>query len=153
MLYEQQDSFSTQIISGYLWALLNTIKRIWSGRKKKEEHINGRTALVARFELEVSKHLNASMQVADYADIFCMTPKHLSATIKYACGQSAKMLIDGAMLNEAKSLLTHTEFTVSEIAFQLGYADHSSFSRFFKRLTNISPGQFRLHPKSGHKKR
>lgn len=145
-LYLKQNSYSHHIIEGYLWALLYTIKKIWIENRKRIDRIDVKSSLVTRFELEVNERLDAKMQISDFADIFCMTPKYLSETVKASCGQSAREIKESALLVKAKSLLAQTDSSISEIAYQLGYSDHSSFSRFFKRVSGTSPSTFRKKP-------
>jgi AraC-like DNA-binding protein len=47
------------------------------------------------------------------------------------------------MLYQARKELTLTQKSVKEIAFELGYKDQFYFSRFFKRLTGVSPEAYR----------
>jgi AraC-like DNA-binding protein len=44
---------------------------------------------------------------------------------------------------EAKRLLYYTDMDVKEIAFSLGYEDHTYFSRLFSKVAGIPPGAFR----------
>ena len=44
---------------------------------------------------------------------------------------------------EAKRLLYYTELSIKEISNQLGYTDHSYFSRFFRKATGMSASYFR----------
>ena len=46
-------------------------------------------------------------------------------------------------ISHAKELLLNTDKTVQEIAFLTGYNDEKYFSRIFKKLTNVSPSEFR----------
>ena len=44
---------------------------------------------------------------------------------------------------EARRLLNYSEMSVSEIAYELGYTDLQTFSRFFKKQQGVSPNDFR----------
>lgn len=46
-------------------------------------------------------------------------------------------------ISHAKELLLNTDKTVQEIAFLTGYNNEKYFSRIFKKLTNVSPSEFR----------
>ena len=46
---------------------------------------------------------------------------------------------------EAKRLLYHSNCSVKEIAHELGYEDHTYFSRLFKKTVGDTPGEFRRH--------
>ena len=44
---------------------------------------------------------------------------------------------------EAKRLLIYTDKTAKEIAYEIGFEDASHLSRLFKKITNLSPSQFK----------
>ena len=78
-----------------------------------------------------------------YAQKLNVTPNHLNKSIKSVTGKTALLLLNEIRLMEAKTRLKYTDFPISEIAFQLGFEDQSYFSRFFKKYTNITPGEFK----------
>lgn len=84
---------------------------------------------------------------APYADFYdkklCLTPKYLSSTIKEVSGKLAGDWIDNYVIIEAKALLISTNLTVQEICYELNFSTPSSFTRFFKRITGMSPRKFR----------
>jgi len=47
------------------------------------------------------------------------------------------------LILEAKRMLLHSDDSIKEIAFQLGFEDASYFNKFFKRLTLQTPLQYR----------
>lgn len=77
-----------------------------------------------------------------YADQINVTVKHLNNVVKQDLGKSATQLIKERVLLESKRLLSYSKMTQKEIAFQLGFADPSYFSHFFKRYAGLSPSQF-----------
>ncbi|WP_407542574.1 AraC family transcriptional regulator (plasmid) [Deinococcus radiomollis] len=58
-------------------------------------------------------------------------------------GLTPKQLLIKTRLSAASDLLLQPELTISQIAAQCGYIDHSAFARQFRRVANISPVQFR----------
>ena len=78
-----------------------------------------------------------------YAQKLKVTPNHLNKSIKSVTGKTALLLLNEIRLMEAKTRLKYTDYTISEIAFQLGFEDQSYFSRFFKKYTGNTPGEFR----------
>ncbi len=140
-LYENRDAFSDNIIIGYLWALLNTIKKLWVQRKA-DKISTLKSDLVSQFETVVCENLKASVRVTDVADMLCLSPKYLSESLKAECGQSAREIIDERLLTEAKALLAQSALSISEVGYRLGFAEPSSFSRFFKRLSGLSPSEY-----------
>lgn len=81
--------------------------------------------------------------VAYLAQQLHLSPKYLSDLLRHLTGQSAQQHIHDKLLEKAKTLLTTTTFSVSEIAFQLGFGYSQSFSKLFKNKTTISPLEFR----------
>lgn len=78
-----------------------------------------------------------------YADQISITVKHLNNVVKQDLGKSATQLIRDRVLLESKRLLSYSNMTQKEIAFQVGFSDPSYFSHFFKRYTGLSPSQFK----------
>ena len=79
-------------------------------------------------------------------------PNYLSNLLKVQTGKSAAQLIRERMILEAKSLLTTTSMTISEIAYYLHFKDTSNFAKFFKSHSEKSPSQFRDAHKDGFAK-
>ncbi|WP_375436084.1 helix-turn-helix domain-containing protein [uncultured Hymenobacter sp.] len=79
----------------------------------------------------------------DYADQLAVHVNHLNRVLKETTGHTTSTLIGGRVAQEAKMLLKQTNWTVSEIADSLGFADVAHFCNFFKRQTALTPGDFR----------
>ena len=56
----------------------------------------------------------------------------------------SKEVVHERLLQEARRLLRFSAVPVSEIGYQLGFADPAYFSRFFTKRTGLPPSQFRL---------
>ena len=68
--------------------------------------------------------------------------KHLTATIQHEMGNHPCHFYDEKIIEKAKQLLMNFELSIAEIALTLTY-DPSNFSKFFKKWTGITPGEFR----------
>ena len=68
---------------------------------------------------------------------------NLGEVIKQQSGKTAIELIHERLMLEAKRMLFHTESSIKEIAFELGFEDASYFNRFFKRLGEQTPLAYR----------
>jgi len=87
-------------------------------------------------------HSEKNHSVSFYADLLGITPKHLSETLKLVTGHTATELINTALIVEAKVLLHDEHLRVRQIAEKLNFSDQYSFSKFFKRLTGMSPSKY-----------
>lgn len=89
-------------------------------------------------------HYHEQHEVAFYAEKAHLTTRHFSVVIKEVVGISASDYIEQYLVMHAKNLLSsRLDLSVQQISDHLGYADSSSFCRFFKRVTGFSPRHFR----------
>ncbi|MCG8698981.1 MAG: ATP-binding protein [Bacteroidales bacterium] len=72
-----------------------------------------------------------------------MSRKNLYIKIKALLGIGASELIRNIKLEKAKKLLTHSNNSISEIAFLTGFSSHSHLGKCFKEKYNISPSEFK----------
>lgn len=79
----------------------------------------------------------------EFAGHLNISPNYLNAVCKEVSNKTVSWLIQERIVLEAKRLLTHTAWTVSEISFKLGFKDNSYFGRYFKKAVGMSPERFR----------
>ena len=100
--------------------------------------------LFNRFYEAIIQHHGESHEMAFYAHICCLSPKHFSEIIKRDTGISPKGWITHFLAARAKVLLDSLEdHTVQQISNLLGFDEQSSFARFFKRETGMTPRKYR----------
>ena len=96
-----------------------------------------------RFINLVTEHHMTERGMAFYADRLCITPKYLSKLVKNATGQSAPEWIDAYVILEAKNMLKYSDLPVKEVVSRLNFPNSSSFHKFFKAKTGMTPVQYR----------
>lgn len=79
----------------------------------------------------------------EYANRLSVHVNHLNRAVKESTGKTTSELISERIVREATQLLLHTNYTVSEIAFGLGFDTPSYFTNFFRKHTGKSPGKVR----------
>lgn len=135
---------SAQMIRLYLQLILAQANRSYEAQRLgKEETATSGNALFRRFVKLVGQHFLTLRRVSDYAKLLNISADHLNRTIKNHSEKTAGELIDAMILAEAKAYLLHTELSNAEIAYQLDFADPSHFNKFFKKLTQRTPVEFR----------
>lgn len=79
-----------------------------------------------------------------YASQLGISSHYLTLIIKQTTLRSPADYINELLFSEAKSLLTNSELSVKEISVRLFFSDQSSFGKFFKRNSGVSPGTYRV---------
>lgn len=87
--------------------------------------------------------VNGIPSVQVFAKELNLSPNYLSDMLRMHTGQTTQQHIQNKIIEKAKSLLSTTNNTVAEIAYQLGFDHPQSFSRLFKNRTSVSPLAFR----------
>lgn len=80
---------------------------------------------------------------SDYAAQLSVHSNHLNKVLKDTTGKTTTEHISSRLVQEARILLKQTDWTISEIAYSLGFEQLSHFSNFFKKQTSLSPGEVR----------
>lgn len=89
-------------------------------------------------------HTQVSLRTAsDFAAQLNVHVNHLNRAIKENTGKTTSQIIGERILQEAKILLKHSPWNVSEIAYALGFAETTHFNNFFKKHVQLSPLKFR----------
>ena len=88
-------------------------------------------------------HCKEQHEVSYYAEKLFITPQYLSLVLKDITGKTANILIDQAIIMEAKLLLRSQEYTIQQIADILHFADQSTFGKFFKKNVGVSPLEYK----------
>ncbi|WP_103865186.1 AraC family transcriptional regulator [Aquimarina sp. I32.4] len=111
--------------------------------QKKYPVENQEIDIIREYNFLVEKHFKDKHSVAEYADLLHKSPKTLSNVFSKFNSKTPLKYIQERILLEARRLLHYTEKPVKEIAYELGYDDIHSFSRFFKKKEGISPSQYK----------
>ena len=81
----------------------------------------------------------ADLTVSGIAQAVCMSPYHFSRLFKESTGRSPYQYVVEARVRKAKELLTTGKFTISEVAYDVGFVDQSHLTRHFKRVFGLTP--------------
>jgi AraC family transcriptional regulator, transcriptional activator of pobA len=81
--------------------------------------------------------------VSEYASMLKITNKTLSNATLHLLGKTPKQLIDERVLLESKRLLKHTNATIKEIGFELGFIEPTNFIKYFHKHEQKTPVDFR----------
>jgi AraC family transcriptional activator of pobA len=138
----QVNNWQHSMLLSYMRVLTIYLSRLYT-----EQFSNADTApermLLKRYLSKIEDNYTQHHEVAAYADMLNISAGHLSEVVKEQSGRSAIAHIHDRLIIETKRLLFHTDSSIKEIAFRLGFEDASYFNRFFKRIVNDTPVAYR----------
>ena len=91
----------------------------------------------------VREHATDGVTRADVADILDCSPRHVSRLFSRVLGKHFKEFVLECRIDKSKQRLTNTNDKIIDIALAMGFSDQNYFSTCFKRLTGVTPGQYR----------
>lgn len=104
---------------------------------------NRKQELYNSFLEYVELYHKENREVSFYAKKLCMTSKYLSQILKEVSGRSALEIIDEYAITTIKALLSSTSLNIQQISDEMNFPSQSVFGKYFKRLTGISPKEYR----------
>ncbi|CAD5108574.1 helix-turn-helix domain-containing protein [Zestomonas carbonaria] len=130
-----------------LHSLVNVLM-VWIGRRGRQNlppanRDERNDQYLGNFIRLVEAHYREHLSVETFAHRIGLSSVHLNTLCRRLTGQTALQIIHQRLLLEAKRNLVYTTMTVSQLSDHLGFSDPAYFSRFFRRLSGVSPQAFR----------
>ena len=110
---------------------------------QRVRHGHYATDLVRNVSLYIQHHLSETITTDQIADYLYMSRQHLSRRFTQEAGVPLAAYIRNEKAEEAKRLLRYTDKPVSAIASFLGFSSQGHFTKVFKDLTGMTPGEYR----------
>jgi len=143
-----KDALQREMLQMMLKRYLILSTRIFKNQNSFPEEIP-KINLIRNFNFLVEKHFRTRHTVSQYAELLHKSPKTLSNLFsKYGCKTPLQFIHERKLL-EARRLLRYTDKAIKEIAYEIGYEDIQSFSRFFKTHEGISPTEYKDNSQMG----
>ena len=142
------DQFSHDIMITQIESLLNYSERFYQRqfmtRRKTNHQLLDQLNEQFTAYFEDGHHIQHGLpSVGYFAGKLNVSPDYLSSLLKTLTGMSTQQHIHEKLIERAKQLLSTTNLSVSEIAYQLGFEHAQSFSKLFKAKSSLSPVAFR----------
>lgn len=142
------DNHSKQLISMNIELLLNYCLRFYERQFAVRKEASGDA--LTQFEHLLNEYFEDRRLVAlglptvkYFAEKLCLTPNYFGDLVKKVTGKAPVEHIQAKCVAQAKHLLAETDGTVSEIAYSLGFQYPHHLCRIFKKLTGMTPNEYR----------
>lgn len=141
-------AMSKNIAQSLTQALIYQLLQIYLQKKhsgiKEQGTQQGRlTHYVHEFLQLVQLNYRSKRSINFYAQKMCISPKYLSHIIKVNTGRPAADWIAGCVIQEAKNMLRFSHKNIQQVAYELNFSSQSSFGKYFKHVTGMSPTEYK----------
>lgn len=147
-LNQRLDHFSQDVMISQIELLLNYSNRFYNRQFLFQKVKNN--DLLSQMDSLLDEHFNHDNglqsglpSVQFLANHLNVTPNYLSDVLRELTGLNAQQHIHQKLIDKAKEILTTTNLSVSQIAYQLGFEYPQSFNKLFKNKTEVTPLEFR----------
>lgn len=107
-----------------------------------------KNALVEKCENLIFRKLHGKVLVNELAEELHVSPDYLSRIFHDQTGVKIGDFIQNEKIKLAKNMLKYSDYSLESIAYYLGYASQSHFGKVFKKVTSMTPKQFRENRKT-----
>lgn len=140
---ESIDDLKNEMLQMMLKRMLILCTRLYKEQTELTTFDRNQLDVIREYNYLVEKYFKTKHQVADYAELLHKSPKTLSNLFKKYGNKSPLQIIQDRKILEARRLLQYSDKSIKEIAYEIGYEDLQTFSRFFKKIEGISPSNFK----------
>ena len=146
-LNERIDNFSQDVMISHIELLLNYCNRFYNRqfitRKAVNNDVLSKLEILLEGYFNNEKALENGLPTVQFvADELGLSARYLSDLLRNLSGQNTQQFIHDKLIEKAKDYITKGNFSMSEIAYKLGFEHPQSFNKLFKKKTNLSPVAF-----------
>ena len=147
-LSEKNHRFAEEVNYAYFYILLTDManmmwNRYGEGAPSHHTEMKRSDSILKDFAELLSKHITTQPSLDFYSGKLCISKQYLSLIIKEKTRVTAGRIIAVMRTEAASRLLRDPELTIQQIAARMSFADQSSFGKFFKKHTGMSPMKYR----------
>lgn len=140
--------FAEEVNYAYFYILLTDMAdMVWRryGRYEPMHHTEMRRAdgILKEFSELLVQNIKTETSVGFYAEKLCISKQYLSLIVKEKTQVTVGKIISIMRVEEASRLLRDPELTLQQVAEELSFADQSSFGKFFRKHSGMTPMKYR----------
>lgn len=107
------------------------------------EKTNSHKSVAKSMQDYVDQHYSEDINRSSLTDVFYLDPDYASKLFKKETGISFKNYIINKRIEVAKNMLSTTDLPINTVADNVGYGNYSYFTRLFKKVTDMTPIEYR----------
>ena len=123
------------------------------GKRQQSEEDSVRMRLVRdKIEGYIRAHYAQDLSMQGVAQVMNYSETHFCRLFKQCFNVNFSAYLNDFRIRQAKQMLLDTNYTAKEVALACGYQDNSYFIRVFKRVTGMTPVDYRIHARNNVRK-
>jgi len=141
------DAFSQDVVVAHIELLLSYSNRFYNRQFLTRKEVS--SDVLTKFETLMADYFDGGQKtqglpgVQYFSERLNISPNYLADLLRSLTGKSTQQHIQDAVIEKAKELLTITNLSVAEIAYQFGFEYPQSFNKLFKKKTRFTPLEYR----------
>lgn len=136
----KSDSPCQNLIKNYAKAISILVARKYYSNQVGQDH-------VSRVRMYIQNHIAEKIKVEELADLIFVSKSYLSRIFKNQIGVSLMEYLRMIRIEQAKSMLVSSDFSIEEIAASVGYNCPKHFYKAFNQCTKMSPSKYKTAEK------
>lgn len=145
--------YKYDVIRGLVFSLAHEALKMQPARESETPSSNAAARISALF-MELLEHQfpieNPDQRIklrspVDFSEHLSIHVNHLNRSLKEITRKTTSQLVSERVAQEARILLQHTNWNISEIGYCLGFEESAHFINFFRKMSNETPNTFRKH--------
>lgn len=140
---KEPDSVQYNILHNLLHIFLLQSERALKKQGFEELKPSANLDYLILFKDLLEQNFKNEKSVNKYASEVNISEKQLHKATTLLLSKTPKQIIDERILLEAKRLLIHSNQSIKEIAYELGYDEPTNFIKYFRKHTESTPSEFR----------
>lgn len=141
--YDEFETYVQRMVHALFSLLHSYMKQMREKSAPLPRVVMRKRELFKKFIEKIVESCTVSREVLFYANELGVSSGYLNEVCNDVSTHSAKDIIDSAVVSRLKYELSYTSKTIQELADEYCFPSQSYFSRYFKRLTGLTPSEFR----------
>ena len=107
--------------------------------------------VVAIKEFIMQNYQNEALSIKSISDHVNRSAPYVCTFFKAETGQTLNQYITGYRMERAQEMLANPRYKITDVASRTGYTDVNYFGKIFKKISGVSPSEYRQNLTSGKK--
>ena len=141
--YDSFEEYTAKMVAAMFVLQESYVKNVLGDKVSMPGVVMRKRELFRKFVEAIIESYMEAREVLFYANVLGVSSGYLNEVCNEVSGHSAKEIIDLAVSSRLKAELSYTSKTIQELADEYNFPSQSYFSRYYKRMTGMTPSEFR----------